>query len=849
MITATSHPATPFPDPHPPDPGPEPPPWDTTDAVQLRRVIELALRLGDAAAAQRGAETLLRYLPGALTPVALLGQALLEAGSAEAALACFRRVLQANPLDAVAWGGLAGALARLGQHGGAAAALRRSALHDPLGSEGLAPGVAEAPGAIGLGIVYLRRGHTELAAAELAVTLEQHPRRDDIRLHYAEALRRNGNQLAAREQLSLLSPVEGETFPALLLETALAPATQQIARCHAIDPDGQLTRRFFAPERPPWELPPAPSLPWDPGFEQLRRYLPLLQTPAPLMSHHAPLDGALPSVALETARRHSADPEIQHYIATTERLRHRLADAGAGARPLIPWAESRSGVQVLLSSRSALSRRFGRDGFAAVDERLLRLTEALRRRGVSAYCCYHDDVATLEFDGNLMAAPVINDPAAIRDLLRTISTALASGGRELGTLLLIGGEAIIPMHRLPNPIPDDDPLVLSDNPYASDDPGYLIPQRIVARIPEGDGNDPTFLLEQLDRMIACHQGDTPHRSSLRRAFQLPFGRNRKAASLPGASGYAAAIWRDSSRAVIDAFAEGAPLVCSPPLDADTLAEPALSGQLLYLNLHGASGLPNFYGQPDAWGGAATRLPVALRPDQLAFHTAGGIVVSEACYGAELTGRNPANSIALRALAEGSLAFVGSTVNAYGSSATPLVAADLLFQRMLRQLQRGLPVGAALHHARLEYAQEMYRRQGYLDDVDIKTLIEFVLLGDPWAGLTTAAEPHPTIATTRIAAIERMPKPRPKAVIAERDLPRDLVQQVRHALQRLLPGGRAAPLYITSQTSPRRQRKGDPEYEFVFSARESRSTDDGFVIAQTAHLTVRDAKVVKVAMTR
>jgi hypothetical protein len=569
------------------------------------------------------------------------------------------------------------------------------------------------------------------------------------------------------------------------------------------------------------------------------------------MSHHAPHDGAFSSVPeTHTARTAEPDPDIQSFIATTERLRHRLADAGAGARPLAAWADGRRVTQVILSSRSALTRRFGAAGFDAIDQRLRTLAAALRRRGIAASCAYHDDAATLQIEERIAVSPAIHDAGAIRDMVRSLSAALGEHGRELGVLLLVGGDTIIPMHRLPNPIPDDDPLVLSDNPYASDDPGYLIPQRVVARIPEGDGDDPGFLLGLIDQMIEFHTSSAaPKPNLLRRALPRALNFGKKSAVRPAAAGYCAEIWRDSSRSVIDAFLAGAPLVSCPPLDTDPVGAQVLDGRLIYLNLHGASGLPNYYGQPDAWGGAATRLPVALRPDQVAAHAAGGLVLSEACYGAELAGRNAGNSIALSALGEGALAFVGATVNAYGSSSTPLVAADLLFQRMLRQLQRGAPIGAALHHARLEFAQEMYRRQGYLDDVDSKTLIEFSLLGDPWAGIGAPQEATNGWSTTRIAAIERMPKPRPKAVVAERDLPRDLVQQVRSALKRLLPGAQTATLYITKQPNPRRQRKGEEEQELVFSARESRQTDDGYAIAQTAYLTVRGQTVVKVALTR
>jgi hypothetical protein len=98
----------------------------------LVRAIELALRLGDSGAAWRAAHALWRAFPAAIMPQVWLGQALLDAGNATVAIDYFRRALRINPLDAAAWAGLAGALARIGQEGAAAAALSRAALHDPL---------------------------------------------------------------------------------------------------------------------------------------------------------------------------------------------------------------------------------------------------------------------------------------------------------------------------------------------------------------------------------------------------------------------------------------------------------------------------------------------------------------------------------------------------------------------------------------------------------------------------------------------------------------------------------------------------------------------------------------------
>jgi hypothetical protein len=170
--------------------------------------------------------------------------------------------------------------------------------------------------------------------------------------------------------------------------------------------------------------------------------------------------------------------------------------------------------------------------------------------------------------------------------------------------------------------------------------------------------------------------------------------------------------------------------------------------------------------------------------------------------------------------------------------------------MLAHLSHGAPLGEALHHARHEFAQEMYRRQGYLDDVDVKTLIEFVLLGDPWAALEGGSgDSRLAWPAAKIAGIERVPKPRPKAVLSEGDLPRDLVRRAREALRRVLPGAPSAPLLITAQHNPRRQRKGDPEQNLVFSAQESRPTADGYLVTQAAHVTFSGQAVVKMVHTR
>ena len=841
----------------------------------LVRAIELALRLGNSSAAWRAAHALWRTFPEAVMPQVWLGQALLDAGNATVAIDYFRRALRINPLDATAWAGLAGALARIGQEGAAAAALSRAALHDPLSAIALTPGIAPEPSSAGKGIEYLRRGLVELAANELATALARHPRRTDLRLYYVEALRRSGDLASARR---IFAQCNADHLPALLVRAALYAHDQAARmRCTCYDPDGRLTRRFFAPETPPWTPPPVPVVRWNEEFEPLLPYLEtsVQQIVLPATNGHAtqPLsavkrfpndqqtavEAASGSSSLLVADDHgtvqserTTDPEVKNLIATVERVRQHLTTIGVTPRPLLPYADGRTFTQVVLSSREALRRRFGADGFAAVDRRLQQYAAALRRRGVAVHICYCDDPATLHLDDGIAAAPVAAGADALRDMLRTLSGALSDHGRKLGAVILVGGDEIVPFHRLPNPLPDDDITVLSDNPYATDDPAYTAPQRMVARLPDGNTNDPSLLFAQLDRLTAYHYGSRPQSRKMPRASgqrQECDGVDLSALS----AGYCAEIWKDASRAVLDALASGVLLNTSPPHLAEHLDLSVFRDrQLLYFNLHGASGLPNFYGQPHAvWPGAATRLPVALRPDQIDASIAdGALLLSEACYGAELVGRTVDDSILLRALAHGALAVVGATVNAYGSLTDQVIGADLLFQRMMVHLARGEPIGRALHQARLDFAQEMYRRQGFLDDVDIKTLIEFVLLGDPWGTLyDTDIEPKPWRADRTVAALERMPKPRMRVVLNEAEAPRDALQRARDVLQRVFPRGGTLPLRIMAQHNPRRQRKSDPEHNLIFSARENLPTVDGCYLAHTVHITISGQAVVKVALTR
>jgi hypothetical protein len=109
-----------------------------------------------------------------------------------------------------------------------------------------------------------------------------------------------------------------------------------------------------------------------------------------------------------------------------------------------------------------------------------------------------------------------------------------------------------------------------------------------------------------------------------------------------------------------------------------------------------------------------------------------LVFTEACYGANIAGKLIDEAIALKFLVSGTHAVVGSTCISYGSLSTPLSSADLLGRVFWNLLQEGFAAGESLRRAKIHLTREMHRRQGFLDAEDQKTLISFVLFGDPLA---------------------------------------------------------------------------------------------------------------------
>lgn len=456
----------------------------------------------------------------------------------------------------------------------------------------------------------------------------------------------------------------------------------------------------------------------------------------------------LPGRVAPRAEAHSHPPAPSEAIAeiqaTLDALASQLQPREKASSPGAPGRE----VFLLLSSRTRLGTLYGVEGFTQVDAAIHALAQA--QTLMRPLVVYVDDAATLQPFG---LAPV-NALSAwdIKLLIGQLHEKLRASGEPLGALLIVGGADIIPFHHLPNPTEDPDADIPSDNPYATADENYFVPEWAVGRMPTGVGDDPSPLVRALKKAASAH---TQHRKTaktqrswladlVRQLMAVLFRRRRERAPM-AAFGYSANVWKDASAVVYDAIGNRAEMLTSPPVDVSRLpAEGLAPARLSYFNLHGIEDGPEWYGQrAPSDPPTLAEYPVALRPSDVVNSGRAPVVVfSEACYGANILRKTVHEALCLRFLDSGTRALVGSTKIAYGSVAEPLIAADLLGRCFWQNINAGLLAGEALRLAKLQMAQEMHNRQGFLDGEDQKTLISFVLYGDP---LALALPPLPSAA--------------------------------------------------------------------------------------------------------
>jgi len=461
-------------------------------------------------------------------------------------------------------------------------------------------------------------------------------------------------------------------------------------------------------------------------------------------------------------------------------------------------SDGRFPMYVVFSTHNGLVDKYGPQTASIIKEEMKKVSRSVRLKpGWGSITLFADDPSSM---ANFGLKPTLADDAwSLKLALTDLDRALAKKGLMIGALLIVGGPEVVPYHHLPNPVEDVDKDVPSDNPYATQDENYFIPEWPVGRIPGGKGNDPGILLDTLRQIAGHHMGKGEPELTWWQSFWQQLVKYFTNARKPNQSfGYAAEAWKKASDIVFNPIHEKVDVVTSPPYGKQHEI-PVPVTRLGYFNLHGVENDTSWYGQKDLSNHReGPDYPVALSPEDInAYEDAPLFVFSEACYGIHLNGRTVDDSIALSYLSKGSFSVVGSTVTSYGSIGAPLIAADLLAESYWKSITEGYTSGEALQRAKVRMAKIMHNRQGYLDGEDQKTLISFNLFGDPLAS--------PMEAKRKQAKMVWRPKRTPAIVktVCDRsslstDIPTETLNHVKKVVKNYLPGMEDAEMVISTE---------------------------------------------------
>jgi hypothetical protein len=367
---------------------------------------------------------------------------------------------------------------------------------------------------------------------------------------------------------------------------------------------------------------------------------------------------------------------------------------------------------LMLSSAVNLTKRYGATGASQLRQRMVALEQDLSPQAGRAAMIFPDDADSAARYG--LRAAAMSSPPVILQTLWTLQNLLGFSTND--TLLLLGGNDVIPFAELPNPAAggsDSDMTIQSDSPYG------FFPGRAAEAFQSGAvpnfavGRLPDFQPANLDGFLA-----------LLNSLASPSARFRS-----GTFAVVNEAWRSPTDQILDGYGT---IRTTPPWSASNSEWKTQDAQLLYFNLHGFNNSPAWRGFDEASGNWIDSVsPGDVVPDAVS----GAIVFAENCYGGLVSGKSARNSVALSMLAAGARAFIGSTGIAYGSfmqQPDAPIEADVLGGDFVRQIRAGQTAGQAFRIARRDFSNAT-SPAGWEADRQ-KTISEFVLYGNPLATL-------------------------------------------------------------------------------------------------------------------
>ncbi|MFO0990456.1 MAG: hypothetical protein U1E67_00805 [Hyphomicrobiales bacterium] len=364
--------------------------------------------------------------------------------------------------------------------------------------------------------------------------------------------------------------------------------------------------------------------------------------------------------------------------------------------------------KIIVTNGAALKEKYGVSGVGEIKKAVTALIDADAKRAIKTRLVYLDNAATMKaFKGKAVTVP--SDPKQNKEAIDAI---FKSADPEY--LMILGAPDVVPHQDLKNaafkPGGDEDENAYGDLPYACDAPysrdiaTFKGPTRVVGRLPDLTGaTEPSHLIKLLGTAAKY--------------------KSNGAADYAAYFGLSADAWRNSTEhSLFDIFGNSTDLTLSPP-SKHNLPPKRLAPKAHFINCHGGHVDPKFYGQK------GNSYPLSLTSDAIKAKISPGTVAAvECCYGAELydsvTLELPL-PISQHYLLQGAYGYFGSTTIAYGPP-TGNGVADIIAKEFLLAILDGASLGRAALIARQKYIAQA----GELDPIDLKTIGQFNLLGDP-----------------------------------------------------------------------------------------------------------------------
>ncbi len=378
-------------------------------------------------------------------------------------------------------------------------------------------------------------------------------------------------------------------------------------------------------------------------------------------------------------------------------------------------------IKLIATLESHLKRKYGAAGAARIDKAIGSLIKKDATRGVTTIYLHLDDAKALK---KYKALPVSGDPTPSK-CKKAIDQLFAALSPDY--LVLLGSGDVVPYFEVPNPSfegenGDSDQLVPTDNPYASSKPfvagrrqSYLVPDRVVGRIPDLPGaSDPAALLDYVAAVEAWKPGSA---SDFQNDYLV-----------------CCDVWKKAGDACVSYLSRTADrLLISPPTTrtAPGAASQRYGTKFQMIKCHGAAIDASFYGQkgnsyPDVLSSA----------DLKNTTTAGTVVGAMCCYGGLVF--DPADSAAVSPgeppipttyLRQGAYGYFGATTIAWVGF-EDMQCADWIVAGALKAVMNGASLGRALLESKQGFLRWIEAQGNVPDIAEEKTLIQYHLLGDP-----------------------------------------------------------------------------------------------------------------------